>query len=811
MAIPVGMLEWNPSAGTKKLFAISSNGSPDSDTNANYDHTRWHNLVTTSFSSNTYQACAFWNADEDLVIGVRVNGGSWTLYVYDGVAETPQITRSELDNHNSVGLGFDPNGFLHIAYDHHNTALNYRKSNAAISSFDGTLTAELSMVGTNETSIAYPTFFNDPLGNLYFMFRSGAGSGEADGYIYKYTHGTTTWASLTGLTAGKLIDGLNSAGVHNPYWSGPPLFSSDWDGAGTGFMYVSWVWRASTAVTDDHDLSIVKWDGTDWLQMDGDAQTIPILTTNAEIIDAAAVNSGLAAFNTMVLDSDDFPHVIYGKNDSTKNNYGRAWHIYWNGSAWSTTAAFSPVTGSANHNFSNSTLDAVIDADDTIRVICVAPTTTTVGVWAFVSEDATWTEWRIENLTLGDVSVAEGAAATSVSFTHDPYQWEVNGVVQGLVPLAGDSGGTNDSFPEGWTHISEATVTNPSAALTDPFVIIDGANLPTSFWATVATSGEIRAADEDGNMLPIYVHSFDGGTDDATIFVKWFGTLATSGTQKIRLYAGHPSATTLAVGDYFGQHNVWRQGLMACYPNGGGNDVTRYANNLTGAGSVSFGGVAGPFGTLLATDYNGSSQYGQKTSVVQLSAAPTSEAILAWVNSDSSAANQVVAHHADTAAVQDYYYGSVNGATGDVFNAATRDAAPAASVAASAGTYSPTTWYHLGARFPTTSSRFAFIDGTAGTENTTAHAPAGLDSLSVGAFITTSVSSHFDGKLSMVQVYSSECPAAAEFTWQSAQSNQATFWGTWAEVDEGGGNPAGAAPGLAGDLGVCLFSGFLGG
>lgn len=778
-ALPIGLLEWNPAAGTKKVFPLNSNGSGDSDTNANYHTYRWNSLDTVSLSGTEWQVASYWDVNENLVISVRSNGGTWTHYVYDGVAQTPTIARSEFDNHNNCNIALDSSGYIHISYDHHNVALNYRRSTVAVNSFTGTLTANLSMLGTNEDSVSYPTFYKDPLGVLYFAHRNGPGAGNADLFIYKYTVAGTTWAALAGTTAGKVIDGQGSTGQESPYWC-LPVFSSDWDGAGTGWMYLAWIWDAGSVVR--HDLAACKWNGTDWKQMDGSAQTIPVTTGNDAVIDAAA--SGLSAFNTMVLDSSNRPHIFYGKPDTTNKNVYRAWHIYWNGSAWSTPDPLGSLIATGTASFAYSTLDAVIDADNTIRVVLTAPTPTTKGVYAYIS-NTTWTTWNLHVLTNEDVTVAEGTG-TDVSVSHDRYQWSVNGKFQMLVPLTGDSGGATDSFPEDWPYYTEATVTNPSSNTTDPFFVIDGALLPNHFWANVQSDlGDVRLATGSDVPLPCYVHSYDYATKKAVIFGKWLGTLASSGSQKVRVYYGHATADTEPVTSVFGKYNCWSLGLIGFYPDGGGTDVTRYGNTLTANGAVSFGGVAGPFGSLLATDYNGTTQYGQKTSASNFSdAAPL--ALACWAKSDSSTADQVAVHHSDTADINDYialqFAGSVGG---DPIRALVKGITP--RIAVSGTGYSAATWTHAAAINPTTTSRSALINGVAGTAETSAASPAGLDSITVGAFKHTSASNFFDGAISLAQVYQFTYPSASEMAWQVAQANQATFWGAWSSAASGGG------------------------
>ena len=298
---------------------LASNGYSGNHNNPNT--VRWNAITSVDLGGTIYQAACFWDGEGDLIIGKRVLDGAWTLYD-TGV----NITGN--DNHDVCTIGLDPNGYIHVCYDMHAEPLKYRRSDAAISSWTGTLTATLSMVGTNESSVTYPTFLNDPAGNLYFIFRDGT-SGDGDLYLYKYTHGTTTWAAAAGTTAGKVINGIASS--VNPYWE-HPCFDADF-GSG-GYLHLSWHWR-TTMASGNEDRCYVKWDGTVWVKADGTSQTIPITQANAEIVDDTGENIGMTGFNSLYSDSDGNPHIIYPKTHT--DTFRHLFHAYHNGTNWTIT------------------------------------------------------------------------------------------------------------------------------------------------------------------------------------------------------------------------------------------------------------------------------------------------------------------------------------------------------------------------------------------------------------------------------------------------------------------------------------------
>jgi hypothetical protein len=210
----------------------------------------------------------------------------------------------------------------------HDVALKYRKSTLPIDIFNGTLTANLSMLGTNEGQVSYPTLFTDPIGSLYFMFRDGI-SYYGDLYFYKYNHATQVWSAAAGTsTAGKLIDGR--AQGSGPYWI-RPAFDANF-GFG-GFMHFAWTWCVSSSGLYPN-WSYAKWDGTNFYQSDGTAQTMPITLVNDENID----NLGNITSQPTLLhqgcysDAGGHPHFVYGRDDGGSNYY--CYHIWHNGTSW---------------------------------------------------------------------------------------------------------------------------------------------------------------------------------------------------------------------------------------------------------------------------------------------------------------------------------------------------------------------------------------------------------------------------------------------------------------------------------------------
>jgi len=370
----------------------------------------------------TYQACIYWtNTANKMEVAVREIGGAWTKYNYDGTGGLPDIEiGDDTDDHHTCVLAFDPEGYLHLSYNHHNDPLNYRVSSNPIATFDGTLEAEASMLGTNETQLCYPVFFNDPAGKLYFMFRDGL-AGDADTYMYSYDESTPAWSGAAGTTAGLLCAGKDNSESVYLY---TPCFDADF-GSG-GWMHMGWHWRNSpTGPQTNHNISYVKWDGTNWKQSNGTAQTVPITPANSESADATEEDSGIAGKNGIFSDGDGNPHIVYIKGDG--DDYAQAWHTWHNGSVWSTPQV---LTDSEHAAEGDPTRIEYMSPD-----LAIDRTTGTVYVFVvgfakkylWVYSSSNYSTWTLQRLLAEDI----GQYAPS----YDPRRWSEDGVISMAVAI----------------------------------------------------------------------------------------------------------------------------------------------------------------------------------------------------------------------------------------------------------------------------------------------------------------------------------------------------------------------------------------
>jgi hypothetical protein len=210
----------------------------------------------------------------------------------------------------------DGDGYLHMAWDHHNNPLNYCKS---ISPGSLELTERLTMTGSYEQKITYPEFHLLAGGNMLFFYRDG-GSGNGNLVINKYSINTKKWTSIQS----NLVDGQAK---RNAYWQACT------DTKGT--IHVSWVWRESPDVASNHDLCYARSNdgGKTWEKSTGEKYHLPINEATAEYVCKIPQKSELINQTSMVADEAGNPFIAtYWKE---KGDSIPQYHVvYKNGNGW---------------------------------------------------------------------------------------------------------------------------------------------------------------------------------------------------------------------------------------------------------------------------------------------------------------------------------------------------------------------------------------------------------------------------------------------------------------------------------------------
>ncbi len=256
------------------------------------------------------QYIAYYNANRNMVLGQRnLDDDKFDLHVMPATSrETHGGTSTVLgwDSHNSVTLGMDKEGFIHLSGNMHVHPITYFKSTAP--NDISTMQQQMILVGPNEERCTYPHFMNTKENELIFHYRDG-GSGNGNEIYNIYSTEKKQWSRLldTPLTDGQ--------GLMNAYQSQPNVLADGW-------YHVYWVWRDTPDCSTNHDLSYIKSpDLKNWYNAFGTPISLPATLDEKSIIVAPVPAKGgiinLAA--KLCLDQKNKPHFVYHKYDGDGN------------------------------------------------------------------------------------------------------------------------------------------------------------------------------------------------------------------------------------------------------------------------------------------------------------------------------------------------------------------------------------------------------------------------------------------------------------------------------------------------------------
>lgn len=256
------------------------------------------------------QYIAFYDAEGRVVLGKRRTGaGRWQL------KRTP-YRGNIADAHNSISIMTDGAGYLHMAWDHHNTTLRYCRS---IQPGALELSPEMPMTGDAEQRVSYPEFFKIPDGGLLFLYRDGS-SGNGNLVINRYDLSTRQWTRLQS----NLLDG---EGRRNAYWQAFVDVK--------GVIHLSWVWRETPDVASNHDLCYARSGdgGKTWMTTSGRIYDLPVTAATAEYAIRIPVNSDLINQTSMCADASGRPYIATYWRDAGDSS-PRYHLVYYDDERW---------------------------------------------------------------------------------------------------------------------------------------------------------------------------------------------------------------------------------------------------------------------------------------------------------------------------------------------------------------------------------------------------------------------------------------------------------------------------------------------
>ena len=390
-------------AGGARLLQIAPDAFAGSSVNvlANSQHT----LLT----HGDTQYAAFYAADSTLVLAQRTHGSdAWTTH-------RTALKGRTADAHNTVALGVDGDGFLHVAWDHHNNPLNYTRGVAPGSLELGPREA---MTGSHENRVTYPAFLPLPNGDLLFFYRDG-GSGRGNLVLNRYDVRAHRWSQIHA----SLINGEGACSAY-------PAYTVD----ARGTLHLAWVWRATPDVATNQDIAYARSadGGVTWTSVDNRPLTVPFTAANADYALRVGPNRSLMNPPSLAADADGRPLIAnYWTPEGSDipqfhvvRHTGNAWRVT------QVTARTTPFTlaggGTKNPPISRAVLAVRASEDAGREVVLVYRDDERGGrIIAATCEDLRKTGWRFTALTTGSVGAWEPS--------FDPVAWDRTGELHLLV------------------------------------------------------------------------------------------------------------------------------------------------------------------------------------------------------------------------------------------------------------------------------------------------------------------------------------------------------------------------------------------
>ena len=270
------------------------------------------------------------------------------------------------DAHNSISLGVDRLGHIHISYDHHATQLRYRRSLTP-----GDITKwsdELPMTGAHEERVTYPTFILPRDGfPLTLLYRDGVHN-KGSARLKTYDENDQSW---TDHPLPILSGADQKPWTSNPYWNHPAVGTD-------GSLHLSFVWRTD-AIGEEQKINNINIgyacsmdNGLSWQTSLKRPYKLPITQVNAETIHPVSPGSNLINQTSMALDSQNRPHIVFYADDPS--GIPQYQHLWFDGKVWhhqiisNRTQPFS-LEGGGTLQIPISRPDICIDRKDNVYVI----------------------------------------------------------------------------------------------------------------------------------------------------------------------------------------------------------------------------------------------------------------------------------------------------------------------------------------------------------------------------------------------------------------------------------------------------------
>ncbi|MBX2816493.1 MAG: BNR repeat-containing protein [Saprospiraceae bacterium] len=212
------------------------------------------------------------------------------------------------DSHNSVALGIDEAGYIHVSGNMHTHPLEYFRSTRPLDI--RTMVEVDRMTGEDEESVTYPKFFTGPDNSLLFSYRSGT-CGNGNILVNHFAPHSSTW---TRYLTKPLFEGIEKDDKRAAYHK----FVRD----NEGHYHFIWIWRWTPLVETSHQICYARTrDLIHWENAAGEELSLPFRPDDSRVIvDGTPSQGGMHNSRYQIcLAQDQTPIIGYIKYDEEGN------------------------------------------------------------------------------------------------------------------------------------------------------------------------------------------------------------------------------------------------------------------------------------------------------------------------------------------------------------------------------------------------------------------------------------------------------------------------------------------------------------
>ncbi|OWK32305.1 BNR-4 repeat-containing protein [Sphingomonas mucosissima] len=307
----------------------------DASAQSTYNGTSYTHCGTVTRGDDKYTGT--YNVDGNLIITHKsLLVGKFTSFNTRDIPGDP-IGPVINDSHNTVAMGLDGAGRLHVFANMHGGLLRYARTVDPVPPggpvptnwVASGLIGPYPITDPLELKVTYPRLLRFPNGDLLLYYRDGT-SGEGDNYLVDLPNGATVWQNRRMIAAGK-------ATLENFYEFRPVIDHRGW-------LWIAGTWRpqgGDANTNADVHLMLSKDRGNTWQAVDGSPVAMPLVhsNTNARILSTPATNSGIInqpgmAVNPVTGNPHLFLTLAAPRNDGSGISDREIHHLWHNGTTW---------------------------------------------------------------------------------------------------------------------------------------------------------------------------------------------------------------------------------------------------------------------------------------------------------------------------------------------------------------------------------------------------------------------------------------------------------------------------------------------